>query len=34
MPVRILLVDDNEIVVRELRFLLSLNPRCLVCGEG
>lgn len=34
MAVRILLVDDNEIVVRELRSLLSLNPRWLVCGEG
>ena len=34
MSVRILLVDDNEIVVRELRSLLSLNPRWLVRGEG
>ena len=34
MSVRVLLVDDNEIVVRELRSLLSLNPRWLVCGEG
>ena len=34
MAVRILLVDDNEIVVRELRSLLSLNPGWLVCGEG
>ena len=33
MAVRILLVDDNEIVVRELRSLLSLNPGWLVCGE-
>ena len=34
MSVRVLLVDDNEAVVRELRSLLSLNPRWLVCGEG
>ncbi len=34
MSVRVLLIDDSEAVVRELRSLLSLNPGWLVCGEG
>ena len=34
MSVRVLLVDDNEAVLGELRALLLSHPRWLVCGEG
>lgn len=34
VSVRVLLIDDNKAVVRELRSLLSLNSGRLVCGEG
>src|ERR1700686_162896 len=34
MSVRVLLVDDNEAVLRELRALLLSHPGWLVCGES
>jgi DNA-binding NarL/FixJ family response regulator len=34
MPIRILIVDDNDLVRRCMRKLLEINPRFSICGEA
>jgi DNA-binding NarL/FixJ family response regulator len=34
VPIRILIVDDNELVRRCMRKLLEINPRFSICGEA
>jgi len=34
VPIRILIVDDNELVRAAMRKILEMNPRFTVCGEA